>query len=177
MTSKKQAEFDRSLDRVISEVHNLRGTTACMLAAANERAANLFLQAAVGALQSDLLIRLIRVLERDPKVRSFWFLYHLDRVRVSRGIDVKKLKNLSVQLRKIRNKVFVHIDKDGVFDPRQAYKDAGIRGIDIRAAIDDLWLTLTRLYREQFGREFSGTPTKLDDLSKDFRRDFQKLRR
>jgi len=160
--------------RLVREVHNMRSTAAASLAVSNKSSSNLFLQVAVAAFQSDLLIRLIRVLERDPKVASFWYLFQLDPMRVGRGIDVKRLKKLSERLKKIRNKVFVHIDRDAVFDPQRVYSDAGILGAEIREAIDALWLVSRRLYKEQTGRDFSGTSDRLDDLAKDFRRDFEK---
>ena len=70
MTLKDKELFERTVRRLTHEVHNLRGTAAAMLAASNQHSSNLFLQVGVAALQSDLLVRLIRVLERDRDVAS-----------------------------------------------------------------------------------------------------------
>jgi len=123
-------------------------------AAGGGTTANLFLQTAGSALQSDLMIRLIRVLDLDSRTCSFWYLHRRGLFDAGHGIDFKKLKEFSKKLKGPRDKVFVHIDQDGVFDPGKHYVDANINDADIASAIDEVWTVLCRLrcnYGETLG--------------------------
>jgi hypothetical protein len=62
--------------------------------------------------------------------------------KVAEGIDIAKLQDFSRRLKLIRDKVFVHIDKDAVFDSSQAYRDAAIRTWEIEETSETLWMVL-----------------------------------
>ena len=47
----------------------------------------------------------------------------------------------------------MHIDKEGVFDPQQYYKNAGITHNDIENIIEGLWCLMQKLHIEVFGSE------------------------
>jgi hypothetical protein len=108
------------------ETQNVRAAWAAIGAAAGEGSSNRFLQVAASALQSEVLIRLIRILDNNKGASSLWYLYRCEPARVARGVDIKKLKSFSERLKKIRDKVFVHIDQHAVFDPQAIYRDANI---------------------------------------------------
>ena len=74
---------------------------------------NLFIHVAAKALQTDVLIRLIRIFE-DGEAASFWYLHRCEPRKIAEGIDIAKLQDFSRRLTLIRDKVFVHIDKDAV---------------------------------------------------------------
>jgi hypothetical protein len=141
-------------------------------AAAGGSTANLFLQAAGSALQSDLMIRLIRVFDLDSNTSSFWYLHRCGLFGAGDRIDFKKLKDFSKQLKGPRNKAFVHIDQDAVFDPEKHYRDANINDSDIAYAIDEVWTVLCRL-RSNYGESLGNFDRQgLQSLCRDFRRDF-----
>ena len=54
------------------------------------------------------------------------------------------------------NKTFVHIDKNGVFDPQQYYIDAGLNVEKLTELCARLWESMADLYRSVFGEDFSG---------------------
>jgi hypothetical protein len=170
-----QARFEATVNRLIHEVHNLRGTYAAMRAVQGTSFGNLFLQVASAALQSDLLIRLIRIFE-DGEAASFWYLHRCEPRKLGKGLNIEKLKEFSARLKNIRDKVFVHIDKDAVFDSQKIYQDAGIRPSEIKEAIEAAWAILNELYLEHSGKPFMHPPqSTLDSLAQDFERDFASL--
>jgi hypothetical protein len=170
-----RARFEATVTRLIHEVHNLRGTYAAMRAGQGRSLGNLFVQVASAALQSDLLIRLIRIFE-DGEAASFWYLHRCEPHKFGKGLNIERLKDFSARLKNIRDKVFVHIDKDAVFEPQKIYQDAGIRPSEIKEAIEAAWTVLNELYLEQRSTPFTHPPqSSLDSLTQDFGRDFSKL--
>ncbi len=67
---------------------------------------------------------------------------------------IAELGYLSCRLRPIRDRVFVHIDKDEVFTADKIYKDANITGTEIDNAISALWSVARKLHAEEFTKEF-----------------------
>lgn len=53
----------------------------------------------------------------------------------------------------IRNKTFVHIDKDDVFDPARLYKEASISHREVDEFIRGLWRLMQALHVELFGED------------------------
>lgn len=136
---------------------------------------NLFLQGAGHAVQSDLMIRLIRVLNIGKGTSSFWYLYRCGLSTAGDGVDFEKLREFSMKLKFIRDKTFVHIDKEGVFDPGRYYEEAGINDLHLANAIDQVWTVICRLnvsYGEPPGNLDNQT---LLSLCQDFERDFLRL--
>ena len=146
----REARFRRTVRRLTIETRNVRSDFAARHVwyawlADGGSTSNLFLQGAGFALQSDLMIRLIRVLDVGRSTSSFWYLYRCGLSTLGDGIDFEKLWEFSMKLKSIRDKTFVHIDKDGVFDPGKYYKEAGINDLNLASALDQVWTVLCRL--------------------------------
>jgi hypothetical protein len=80
-----------------------------------------------------------------------------------------------MKLKSIRDKTFVHIDKEGVFDPGKYYEEAGINDLHLANAIDQVWTVICRL-----NASHGDPPGNLDNqtllsLCQDFERDFLRL--
>ena len=78
-------------------------------------------------------------------------------------------------VKRVRDKTFVHIDKDTSFDAREIYKDANIRPSEIRSAIEVVWSILDKVNSELRG---GGTPSlnsSFDTLKGRFKSDFVAL--
>jgi hypothetical protein len=110
-----------------------------------------FIKVTGAALQSDLLVRLMRVLEWEERVGSFWLLY--DRGLVKAGQDqIDRLKSLSKRLLTIRNGTFLHIDAQQLFDPQRVYRKATIKWrTDIQPAIELVSSVVNELYKVKIG--------------------------
>ena len=110
-----------------------------------------FIKVTGAALQSDLLVRLMRVLEWEERVGSFWLLY--DRGLVKAGQDqIDRLKSLSKRLLTIRNGTFLHIDAQQLFDPQRVYRKAKIKWrTDIQPAIELVSSVVNELYKVKIG--------------------------
>ena|ERR1700730_4216533 len=122
--SQEEARVRRTIRRLTIETRNMRGIFAAWRnwqawVREGGSTSNLVLQGAFVALQSDLMIRLIRVLDRGADTASFWYLHRSGLPGIEEGIDMEFLKAFSMKLMKIRNKVFVHIDKQAVFAPEK----------------------------------------------------------
>jgi hypothetical protein len=68
----------------------------------------------------------------------------------------------------VRDKVFVHIDRAGVFDPDAIYAEANITGQETERVIEALWQVINDLYLlatgEEFKREPDYTGSDIDEL-------------
>lgn len=120
-----------------------------------------FFRVSLNALKEARLIRLIRVLEDDSKVASFWYLLKCNErmVRAAAkkgGLELPHLEVAAKSLLEIRNKTFMHIDKDGVFDPESFYKASGLTNPDVERMIRKLWSTMNHLHTDVFGKEIEG---------------------
>lgn len=110
-----------------------------------------FFRVSMNALKDARIIRLIRVLEDDSKVASFWYLFRaneklMKKISKETAFDIERAKILADKFLGIRDKTFVHIDKDRVFDPAELYKDADISHKDIDDFINGLWRLMQKLH-------------------------------
>jgi hypothetical protein len=86
-----------------------------------------------------------------------------------------RLADIAERLKSIRDKSFVHIDKEAVFDPEAIYRAANLLGEDLAFAVDFLWATLTRLCKAEFDQDFPGAIITRVNLVKDYRRELRSL--
>jgi len=149
---------------------------AAIVAMQGAESSNLFITTAAPALQADLQIRLIRILEDSGETSSFWYLHRCEPGEFASDINMSALCTLSDRLKKVRDKVFVHIDKTAVFDPEAIYKRVDIRWREIVDALEELWRVLNRLYERYEGKSFERIQVEFASLCQDFKRDFSKLR-
>jgi hypothetical protein len=120
------------------------------------------------ALLGDRLLRMIRVFENSNAVASFWYLHRCAPSEFS-GIDIDRLAAFSRRLKDVRDKTFVHIDKEAVFDPQAIYRAAQILPSEINWAVETVWNELKRLHAQrpsdepeyELGEDYSG-----DDIEK-----------
>ena len=134
--------------------------------------------AASSGLQSDLLARLARVLERDGRVRSFWFLHRCGAIRADRS-TIKFLSDVASRLEPIRNKVFAHIDKEVLHDPQKPYRDANLRWLsEIEPAIVKITEFVTSAYaKTRTERPFPGADISIAGFQEIFDRDLKRFGR
>lgn len=159
-----QARFLRALERFLREMVLLRyqQTALKMLNGRYSVGADFFSIAQRG-IYGDRLIRLVRLLEDDTDVASFWYLNRCAPCAVSdclarSGCTLDEIADLSARVKGIRDRVFVHIDKKGLFNPEQIYRDANIEGSQIERVINGLWLSLNTLYETATGNKFKKPP-------------------
>ncbi len=82
-------------------------------------------------------------------------------------LEIERLAAFSKRLKLIRDKTFVHIDKDGVFDPEAIYSAAGIEPSEIIWAVEAVWTELKRFHAQRpsgehgykVGEDYSGDDT------------------
>jgi hypothetical protein len=181
MDTAYRERFDRTVTRLVHEVHNLMSVRAALetlddALRSRKLQNNPFLATALSGLLSDQLIRLIRIFEDDKEVATFWYLYKCEPKNVGAGVDINRLRTFSEKITVIRNKSFVHIDKKFVFNPNQVYKDAGLTHGEIVWAIDTVWPVLNRLHNATTGKRFSMSDSTLDGFREVFCRAVGQLR-
>lgn len=118
-----------------------------------------FFQVAHTALMGERLIRLVRVFEDSAEVASFWYLHRcrpreVEALVKGAGSSLEELQDFTEGLKSVRDKSFVHIDKNAVFDPAAIYQAAGITGRQIRASVEALWSVLNALHLAISGEAF-----------------------
>jgi hypothetical protein len=175
MDTAYRERFDRTVKRLLAETYNLMSVRAALEALdealrSRKLQNNRFLNTALSSLLSDQLIRLIRIFENDKGVATFWYLYNCEPTNVGEGVDINRLRTFSEKITVIRNKSFVHIDKKFVFNPDQAYKDAGVTHGEIVWAIETVWPLLNRLHNATTDERFPKSDSTLDEFREGFRR-------
>lgn len=153
--------FSRTIFRIAAELYWLKTYQAAMEGLTVDAIGLDFFRVSLNALKDARLIRLIRVLEDGSQSASFWYLLRSNEKLVREaskksGLDLELLKELAEKLRGIRDKTFVHIDKDRVFDSQIYYEQAGITHDDVKNAIEGLWETMQALHISVFGYELAG---------------------
>jgi hypothetical protein len=162
MGGHSDARFNRVVERIGAEAFWLRTYQDAINGMRGVHAIGLdFFRVSLNSLKEARLVRLIRVLEDDPKVASFWYLLkcngRLVRAAAKKGgLDIPELRGASKALLGIRNKTFMHIDKDGVFDPQSFYKAARLTNNDVERIIRALWSTMRQLHLDVFEAEIVG---------------------
>lgn len=120
-----------------------------------------FFRVAYNALFNDMIAHSIKVLEKNKRSTTFWSLYEarkgaVDTFAKTKSHDLDFLNTLSGKdkLKHIRDKAHFHIDEKGVLDPKQVWKDAGIKREELSRALDIVWDILQHLYIAEFNKEF-----------------------
>jgi hypothetical protein len=156
------ARFKRAVERIGAEAYWLRTYQDAINGMKGVHAIGLdFFRVSLNALKDARLVRLIRVLENDSRTASFWYLHLCNRPLVQRAakkakLSLTELQAISQALTPIRTKAFMHIDKDGVFDPQAYYKAAGLNNDKVEEIIRALETTMRAIHAEVFGAEPEG---------------------
>ena len=174
-TSKDDRTIDRAIARLAHEAYHLREDFAALKVIELAGFRSAFMAVTVAAYQSDMLVRLMRVLERDARVGSFWFLSDCGLVKAERD-RINRLKSLSKRLLAIRNGTFLHIDERELFDPQRVYRKKIKWRSDIEPAIDLISSVVNRLYGERLGK-LGQLNTTIADMEEIFARGLPPLRK
>ena len=175
--SSDDAVIREAIERIAYEAHHLREDMAALkaLGQARERVKCPFILVASSGLQSDLLARLARVLERDGRVGSFWFLHRCGVIQANRP-TIKFLSDIAGRMEPIRNKVFAHIDKEVLHDPQKPYRDADLHWLsEIEPAIAKISELITRVYETRTGRTFPSANIPIAGFQEIFDRDLKRF--
>jgi hypothetical protein len=165
------ARYKRTVERVTTEACWLYTEQSALIALGKVDAHGLdFFRVAFTGLLGDRLLRLVRILEENTRVASFWYLYRCSPKSVEQAlkrtsVSVAELRDFSRRLRSIRNQTFVHIDKAGVFDPAKIYKDAGIKNSEVDKTIRALWTAMQELYATTVGSGYRYDVYSGDDVA------------
>jgi hypothetical protein len=167
----------RTVVRLVHEASNLKSDLGAIRAISTIENASFFLQIAARGLQSDLLVRLIRVFEWDERVTSLWYLYDKGLCGAVKERDINRLKSFSKRLKKIRDSVFIHIDARAIHDPQREYRRAKIKWAEIAFAIESLSKIVTQLYLEQHKKPFADGLSTVGGLTEIYSRDLLQISR
>jgi hypothetical protein len=120
-----------------------------------------FFLIAMDALVNDAFAHVIRVLDEHDDAASFWYIKNCKEkvVRVAAqeaGFDVDQLRDLSSQLKIVRDRTHFHIDKRDVVDPEAVWKRANLTGMALISQLRGLADTLARTKQALIGGERSG---------------------
>ena len=156
------ARFKRTVERIAAEAYWLHTYQTAIGGMKGVHAVGLdFFRVSLNALKDARLVRLIRVLEDDSQTASFWYLLRCNASLIKKaakkgGLNLVELRRIADALIPVRNKTFVHIDKDGVFDPQSYYRSAGVNNDQVERVINALWHTMRGLRSEMFGEGIEG---------------------
>lgn len=147
----KSQRYDRAIQRNLAELQRaiLNRTTLLGLEDAGG-ISHLFLKLSYFALFNDYIAHCIKVFETGKQAASFWYIYRtnqkpIDTCARREKINVKALEKVSEKLKHIRDKAHFHIDTTGVLDVKAVWREAGLSGKELSAAVDAAWCILTDL--------------------------------
>jgi hypothetical protein len=153
--------YKRAVRRTTIEAFWLFTDETALIALSNIKSVGLeFFRVAHTALLGDRLLRLIRVFDENQETAAFWYLYRcnpkfIDQCIKPSTVTLPELRDLSQRLKRVRDKTFIHIDKDGVFDPEMIYRKAGINLDKVDRAIRGLWATMQAVFQVTLGETFA----------------------
>ena len=170
--------INRVIERLAREAFHLREDFAALKVIETTRVVSAFILVTRAGLQSDVLVRLMRVLEWEERVGSFWLLYDCGLVKAGQD-RINRLKSLSKRLLAIRNGMFFHLDAKELFDPQRVYRNANIKWrTDIEPAIELVSSVVNELYKEKIGEPNERTMLlTTEDLEEIFSRDLLPLKK
>ncbi len=163
----KESRFERALNRNLSEVtHAILNMT--VLHGIGNQSGFTFKNYCRMALEGDLIVRLIRILDTHRDSAGFFYLYRCRKKRVEefakqKGIDLRGIENVANRLTPVRNKSLAHIDREGVFNRAEIWKEAGFKWPEIDAILHNIRDILDSIHQQEFDCEW-GIP----ELSNDF---------
>jgi hypothetical protein len=164
--------FKRTVKRIAAEAFWLHTYQNAMDGMKGVDAIGLdFFRVSLNAMKDARLIRLIRALEDDSQTASFWYLLKSNERAVTKaaregGLDLIELEKVSDALVGICNKTFVHIDKDGVFEPQSYYDAAGLTYDQIDRTVRTFWSAMRQLHLDIVGEEIQGDDYDGSDIRK-----------
>ena len=126
---------------------------------AGEHFASPFVHITYEGLFNDMIAHAIKIFEDTNDVASFWYIKRCKEEGINsfikdKGIDIKKLEEITNSLKHIRDKTCFHIDRDAVKDPEKIWAEAGIKGKELANAVDNVWGILNYLFNLEYGRDF-----------------------
>ena len=107
------------------------------------------------ALDQDTRIRLCLLLDTQAHARnrSFVNVMRIDPFRAPLAeaanvaeIDLTEIAGLAERLRVVRDKTLMHIDLDAIEGSRKLWKEAGIKGTEVRCALRAVWNLCDAVY-------------------------------
>lgn len=154
--------YDKALVRNINEIGRaiLERKALLGIEAADSYHTFDFFKISYDAMFNDMISHAIKVFDLNNRSTSFWYLYRCNSGIVDTFIkrelyEIEFLKNLSVELKHIRDNTHFHIDEDAVFDPKKIWDEAGITGKELAKGIDTVWEILQHLHQNRFGKIFN----------------------
>jgi hypothetical protein len=90
-----------------------------------------FVRVVQDALQNDYVSHAIKVLDRNSKSSTFWYIYRTDPTKIDNcalesGYSIARLESVAEKLKTIRDGTHFHIDSFGVLDTRTIWHAAGL---------------------------------------------------
>ena len=170
MPAHSDVRFKRTVERIGAEAYWLNTYQNAINGMKGVDAIGLdFFRVSLNALKDARLIRLIRILEDDSQTASFWYLLRSNAALVKKaakngGLELTELRSIADALKSVRDKTFVHIDRDGVFDPQSYYKRVNLNNDDVARVIRSLWKTMRSLHSDVFGEEVQADYYEGDDI-------------
>jgi hypothetical protein len=114
-----------------------------------------FIRLAYWALYDQMLTHVIRVLD-DREEAGFWFLTKGNAATVEalcseHGLSLAPVEVVQHKLKKIRDKTHLHLDKQGVLDPKQVWRAADLSYGELESAMETAFRLLALLHQKLRG--------------------------
>ncbi|MBL0143758.1 MAG: hypothetical protein IPP91_17035 [Betaproteobacteria bacterium] len=157
-------KYERAIERNLVEIERALFNLAAMKSI--ERAGKISateVKVLYWALFNDYIAHCIKVLDRNSKAASFWYVYRTNGGPLASAarklkVDLELLETLADKLKHVRDLTHFHIDSDAVQDPTAVWRQANIKGSDLAKAVQYVW-TLLNAARVLLGKEAMPRPT------------------
>lgn len=121
---KLSATIRRNLDEIGRSIHERKALIG--IENAKSRHAWDFFRIAYYALSDSMIAHIIKVLDRDRRSTTFWYIYEcyekeIDSYLTKIGGSIQEIHDLADKLKIIRDKTHFHIDENGVLDSKSIW--------------------------------------------------------
>jgi hypothetical protein len=118
-----------------------------------------FFTLAYKALFNDMIAHAIKVLDKNPKSATFWYINNCDPKTVLSIVKDKSyvlnfFEVVAEKLKIIQDETHFHIDKKGVLYSKSVWKKADLKENDFGKVLEELFDILKHLYKSYLGKEF-----------------------
>ncbi len=170
---KKPNRFYRALFRNLNEIRTaiLERRALIGIESVGSKQRLNFFTLSYDALFNDMVAHTIKVLDKNPDSATFWYLYRCDSKIIDsfiedKSYDLKSLEYMADKLKIVRDKTHFHIDKKGVLNPKNIWKEADISGKEFGKALEQVFDILQYLRKIHLGKEFAMPEYNGSDASK-----------
>lgn len=162
MKNRPNKALNRNLNEVLKALYEFTVLTRLEKSFPNVFNNEEFFGIAYEAVFNDMIAHSIKLFEKHRDSASLWYIYNCNQKEIETlwrdTGNLNKLKEISMKLKSVRDKTHFHIDKKGVMDTKQIWKDANIKPEFLKECLLIAYKTLNHIFKLENKVDFPWKP-------------------